>query len=181
MHPSRRSAANLNHSFLAATWVIAAVRREMYLATLIIFAISLAVLIGRGVWRMSQRSSAVKRRAETVFEGRQRLTSDEFSELFPHDARSIATRFRDILKGVLIVDALFIQPNDHLIADLGLGHVDGLEPYHLDGDVQSEYNVSLLPLFESIPDPSVADVVQYLASQNTTNKAIHRSRGSAVS
>jgi hypothetical protein len=27
MHPSRRSAANLNHSFLAATWVIAAVRR----------------------------------------------------------------------------------------------------------------------------------------------------------
>jgi hypothetical protein len=26
MHPSRRSAANLNHSFLAATWVIAAVR-----------------------------------------------------------------------------------------------------------------------------------------------------------
>ena len=25
MHPSRRSAANLNHSFLAATWVIAAV------------------------------------------------------------------------------------------------------------------------------------------------------------
>ncbi len=28
MHPSRRSAANLNHSFLAATWVIAAVRQE---------------------------------------------------------------------------------------------------------------------------------------------------------
>jgi hypothetical protein len=26
MHPSRRSTANLNHSFLAATWVIAAVR-----------------------------------------------------------------------------------------------------------------------------------------------------------
>jgi hypothetical protein len=25
MHPSRRSAANLNHSFFAATWVIAAV------------------------------------------------------------------------------------------------------------------------------------------------------------
>lgn len=28
MHPSRWSAANLNHSFLAAIWVIAAVRRE---------------------------------------------------------------------------------------------------------------------------------------------------------
>ena len=27
MHPSRRSAANLNHRFFAATWVIAAVRR----------------------------------------------------------------------------------------------------------------------------------------------------------
>ena len=26
MHPSRRSAANWNHSFLAATWVIAVVR-----------------------------------------------------------------------------------------------------------------------------------------------------------
>ena len=153
----------------------------MYLATLVIFAGALAVLLGRGVWRMSHRSSAVKRRAATVFEGRQRLTTDEFSELFPDDVRSIATRSRNILKGVLIVDVLFIQPNDRLIADLGLGHVDGLEPYHLDGDVQSEYDVSLLPLFESIPDPSVADVVQYLASQNTTNKAIHRSRESVVS
>jgi hypothetical protein len=28
MHPSRRSASNLNHSFLAATWVIAAVRPQ---------------------------------------------------------------------------------------------------------------------------------------------------------
>jgi len=27
MHPSRRSAANSNHSFFAATWVIATVRR----------------------------------------------------------------------------------------------------------------------------------------------------------
>ena len=27
MHPSRRSAANFNHRFLAATWVIAAVTR----------------------------------------------------------------------------------------------------------------------------------------------------------
>ena len=153
----------------------------MYLATSIILAISFAVLLGRGVWRLSQRITAVKRRAATVFEGRQRLTSDEFSELFPDNVRTIAVRFRDILKGVLIVDARFVQPNDHLVADLGLGQVDGLEPYHLDGDVQLEYNLSLLPLFETLPDPSVADVVQYLANQNTTNKAIHRSRGSAVS
>ena len=31
MHPSRRSAANLNHSFLAATWVIANVTRRKFM------------------------------------------------------------------------------------------------------------------------------------------------------
>ena len=35
MHPSRRSAANLNHSFLAATWVIATVRRGTLMEQLV--------------------------------------------------------------------------------------------------------------------------------------------------
>ena len=152
------------------------VRRHMLLALLIAIAIVMLAFLGRSVWRMSQRSSAVKRRAAVVFTGRKRLTSNEFCDLFPAPVRPIAKRLHDILKNVLIVDVRFIRPEDRLISDLGLGQVDGLEPYHLDGDVESEYHTSLLPLFETTVDPSVAEVVEYLADKTTTNKAVNGSR-----
>jgi hypothetical protein len=140
----------------------------MLLPLFIAIAIVMFALLGRSVWRMSQRSSAVKRRATVVFTGRDRLTSNEFSDLFPASVRPIAKRLQDILKNVLIVDVGFIRPEDRLISDLGLGQVDGLEPYHLDGDVNSEFHVSLLPLFETTADSSVAEVVEYLADKTTT-------------
>jgi len=156
--------------------VIAVVRRHMLLALSIAIAIVMFAFLGRSVWRMSQRSLAVKRRAAVVFTGRERLTSNEFCDLFPAPVRPVAERLHDILKNVLIVDVRFIRPEDRLISDLGLGQVDGLEPYHLDGDVESEYHASLLPLFETTVDPSVAEVVEYLADKTTTNKAVNGSR-----
>lgn len=153
--------------------VNADVRRVMYLTSLIIFAVAVIALLGHSVWRMSQRSTAVQRRAAAVFAGRERLTTTEFCELFPVADRSIAARVRDILKDVLIVDTRFIRPEDRLIADLGLGQVDGLDAYHLDGDFKSVYHASVLPLFEGIGDPSIADVVRYLADKKTTNNDMH--------
>lgn len=146
------------------------VRRPMKLALLTIVAVAVIAILGRSVLRMSQRSSAVKNRAAVVFAGRERLSPNEFAELFPAMERTIAARLQEMLKDVLIVDARCVRPEDRLIRDLGLGQVDGLEPYHLDGDAKSEYNISLLPLFEKLIDPSVAEVVQYLASQSTTNR-----------
>ncbi len=139
------------------------------LALLTVVAIAMIAILGRSVWRMSQRSSAVKERAAIVFAGRKSLSPNEFAALFPATARPIASRFQRMLAGVLIVDAQLVRPEDRLISDLGLGHVDGLEAYHLDGDVKSEYNISLMPLFDKLDDPSVADVVQFLAGKNTTN------------
>lgn len=149
----------------------------MKLALLTIVAIAMSAILGRSVWRMSQRSSTVKRRAAVVFSGRERLSPNEFGELFPATERTIAARLQEMLTDVLIVDARCVRPEDRLIRDLGLGQADGLEPYHLDGDVKSEYNISLLPLFEKQIDPSVADVVQYLADQNTTNNPMNPSGG----
>ena len=148
----------------------------MLLALLIAIAIVMLAFLGRSVWRMFQRSSAVKRRAAVVFTGRKRLTSNEFCDLFPAPVRPIAKRLHDILKNVLIVDVRFIRPEDRLISDLGLGQVDGLEPYHLDGIVRSEYRASLLPLFDAEGDPSVAEVVDYLASDAVTNQPMQRTR-----
>ena len=148
----------------------------MMRALFIACAIVMCALLGRSVWRMSQCGSAVKRRAATVFAGRDRLTPSEFSDLFPASVSPIAKRLHDILKKVLIVDVRFIRPDDRLISDLGLGQVDGLEPYHLDGIVRSEYHASLLPLFEAEGDPSVAEVVDYLASDAATNHAMQQTR-----
>lgn len=153
----------------------------MKIALLTIFAIAMISILGRSVWRMSQRSAAVKSRAAIVFAGRRRLSPNEFSHLFPATSQPIAEKVRELLADVLIVDAQLVRPGDRLMSDLGLGHVDGLEPYHLDGDVKSEYNVSLLPLFEKSNDPSVVDVVQYLADTSPTNNPINPSGGSGVS
>jgi hypothetical protein len=149
----------------------------MLLALLITLAIVMTAILGRSVWSMSRRSSAVKRRAAVVFAGREPLASTGFGALFPASVQSIAKRLHDILQNVLIVDVRFVRPQDRLISDLGLGQVDGLEPYHLNGYVESEYRTSLLPLFETTPDPSVADVVQYLAEKTTTTNATQPSRG----
>jgi acyl carrier protein len=160
--------------------VIVNVRRTMKFALLCVVTFAMIAIIGRSVWRMSQRSSAVKDRAATVFAGRSSLSRNEFAALFPTTTRSIAARLQEMLAGVLIVDAKLVRPEDRLISDLGLGHVDGLDAYHLDGDVKSEYNISLLPLFEELGDPSVADVVQYVAKESTTNNPMDRSGGSAA-
>jgi hypothetical protein len=149
----------------------------MMRALFIACAIAMCALLGRSVWRMSQRGSAVKRRAATVFAGRERLTPSEFSDLFPASVSPIAKRLHDSLKKVLIVDVRFIRPDDRLISDLGLGQVDGLEPYHLDDIVRSEYRASLLPLLEAEGDPSVAEVVDYLASDAATNHPMQWTRG----
>lgn len=148
------------------------------LALLAIVAIVMIAILGCGVWRMSQRSSAVKERAAIVFAGRESLSRNEFAALFPTTARPIAARFQKMLAGVLIVDAQLVRPEDRLISDLGLGHVDGLDAYHLDGDVKSEYNISLMPLFDKSDDPSVGDVVHFLADKYTTNHPMDRSGGS---
>ena len=93
----------------------------MMRALFIACAIVMCALLGRSVWRMSHRGSAVKRRAVTVFAGRDRLTPSEFSDLFPASVSPIAKRLHDLLKKVLIVDVRFIRPDDRLISDLGLG------------------------------------------------------------
>jgi len=153
----------------------------MYLTLVGIVIVAVACYLGRGIWHMSQRSSAVKRRAAEVFSGRALLTVDQFSELFPTDLRQVAGTIREILEGVLIVDVRCVRPQDRLIADLGLGHVDGLDAYHLDGDVESRYRLSILGLFESTGDPTVDDVVRYVAQRITTNQAVNPRGGSGRS
>ncbi|MFO0912061.1 MAG: hypothetical protein U0795_03830 [Pirellulales bacterium] len=140
----------------------------MWPILLIVVAIVLLGLAARGTWRMSQRSRGVKQRATAVFAGRRHLDSDEFRELFPEAARPIAGRLRDMLKDILIVDVRFIRPEDRLIADLGLGQVDGLDGNVLDCDTRSEWQVSIFPLFENSSDPTVAEVVSFLFDRSTT-------------
>lgn len=154
--------------------LIPTVRREMILAVYLAIAIALAALLVRGISHMSKRSSAVKRRAAEVFAGRKRLNANQFSELFDDQLRSIAESIHRVLKNVLIVDVDYIRPEDRLVSDLGLGRVDGLEPYHFDADVKSTYSLTLMPLFERLNDPTVRDVIEYIANPNTTNQALQQ-------
>jgi hypothetical protein len=63
--------------------VTGSVRRTMKLALLCVVAFAMIAIIGRSVWRMSQRSSAVKDRAAIAFAGRSSLSPNEFAALFP--------------------------------------------------------------------------------------------------
>ena len=145
------------------------VRREMKLAAYLLIATALATLLVRGIWHISQRSSSVKRRAAEVFASRKKLNANQFSALFDDELRLIAEEIHRVLSNVLIVDVAYIRPEDRVVSDLGLGRVDGLEPYHLDADVQNTYDLTLMPLFQRLSDPTILDVIEYIANPNTTN------------
>ncbi len=115
------------------------------------------------VVRMSRRSSAVKRRAAEVMNGRKRHSSQEFARsFFPDSQQEPARRVHEVLRRVLIVDVARIQPDDHLVGDLGLGQVDGLEPEHLSCDCEQRFGVPVLSLF-SDQDPTVRQLVEFVA------------------
>jgi hypothetical protein len=126
--------------------------------------IGLAVAaVGPSIVRMSRRSSAVKRRAAEVMNGRTRRSSQEFARaFFPDCQQDCARRVHDILRRLLIVDVARIQPEDRLVADLGLGQVDGLEPEHLSCDCEQRFGVPVLSLFSS-QDPTVRQLVECVA------------------
>ena len=73
-----------------------------------------ALLILSGVWlyfivpsvvRMSRRSTAVQRHAKEILQNRRSLSAKEFGqECFPHKQSAAATRLRQILEKILIVD-----------------------------------------------------------------------------
>lgn len=135
----------------------------MYWIFLIGIIVLFSVLLGRGISRMSRRSAAVKRRANAIMVGRQQLTAQEFAmKFFPSPQHAIAATVWDILAGVLIVDVTRMWPDDRLVADLGLGHVDGLDVYHFDGDLQTHFGISVLDVFKT-KDPSVREVIEYIS------------------
>jgi hypothetical protein len=118
------------------------------------------------VVRMSRRSRAVKRRAAEVMNGRKRRSSQEFAtSFFPDSQQDCARRVHDVLRRVLIVDVARIQPDDHLVGDLGLGQVDGLDGHHLSADCEQCFGVPVLSLF-SEQDPTVRQLVECVAGTN---------------
>ena len=118
----------------------------------------------RSVLRMSRRSAAVKKRASHVMAGRSPLTHAQFgAEYFPPDQAAMAARIREILADILIVDMDRIHPDDHLIEDLGLGQVDGLDPNILEFHLEREFRVSLRPGWLSIK--TLRDLVTYISSR----------------
>ena len=100
---------------------------------------ALGFLLLRGIrstMRMSRRSTAVQRHAGELMAGRTALTHSEFgSRFFPPDQAETASRLREILARILILDVTRVHPDDRLIEDLGLGQVDGLAPNFLEFDV----------------------------------------------
>lgn len=133
-----------------------------YLTVAIIFGLVFAFVIP-SVVRMSRRSNAVQKHAREIMRDRRSMSASEFgSEYFSTDQAEIASRLRDILKKVLIVDATRIHPEDRLIEDLGLGQVDGLDPNFLELDIEHSFGVSLRPTWSSIK--TVRDLVTYVST-----------------
>ena len=124
-----------------------------------------SIPLGRGIWRMSRRSAAVKRRANAIMLGRRELTAHEFAaKFFPTSQQAIAATVSEVLAGVLIVDVARVWPDDRLVGDLGMGQVDGLDAYHFDGELRTRFGFSVLDVFKT-KDPSVREVIEYISGR----------------
>ena len=132
-----------------------------YLAIVAVFGLFLCTVIP-SIMRMSRRSAAVQKHAKEIMQDRCVLSPAEFgSEFFPPEQSPIATRLREILKDVLIVDVSRMHPDDRLIEDLGLGQVAGLDSNFLEENIKREFSVSLRPVWSSIK--TVRDLVTYVS------------------
>ena len=138
-------------------------REQMYWIFLLGIIALFSILLGPGIWRMSRRSAAVKRRANAIMLGRRGLTAHEFAtRFFPSSQQAIAATVSEVLAGVLIVDVARVWPDDRLVGDLGMGQVDGLDAYHFDGELRTRFGISVLDVFKT-EDPSVREVIECIS------------------
>jgi hypothetical protein len=129
----------------------------------------IAVFIGFVLWTVlpkAKRCAAVKKRAKAAMAGRESMTPRQFADAFFQPAQvEAAITMIGMLGKILIVDTTRIRPEDRLVGDLGLTHVDGLDVNWLIHDLADRYGVASGAFTNH--DPTVRELVDLCCSATT--------------
>ena len=123
------------------------------------------------VWPGHVRRKRQLDRARNLFSDRTSFSSADFASSFFRDVPdNVPIRLRRLLERELGFDLACLRPDDRLAADLGLGKVDGLQPFHFAHDVEEEFAISF-PEHAWKDIQTCSDLVTYVAKQTESHSS----------
>ena len=140
---------------------------------LVVFLAALVIIIVRGVWPMHVRRKRQLEVAQNLFTNRAPMTSPGFASTFFRDLTAdVPIQLRRLLEHELGFDLARLRPDDRLVADLGLGTVDGLQSFHFAHDVEEQFSVTF-PEHAWNDILTFSDLVTYIAKQMESQAPVY--------
>jgi len=124
----------------------------------------------RSTIRTARNNGAIQRHAAELISARKALTHEEFgAQFFSPEERHIASRLRELLEMILIVDVSRVYPDDKLVEDLGFARVDALGPSFLELDVEDAFGVDISQAWKY--EITLRDLVTYISKRRDSNSS----------